>query len=574
MRASRRNVAYGVSLLAILAVAGLILPAMACDAAWYNSGWGERKPVTIDRTKVVSDQKDFPVLISLSADPDLAARLQSSGNDLIFTLADGTTKIPLKIESYSPATGALTAWVKVPYLSSGSDTQLFMYYQNPSAQNQQDRTTDWSEKYQGNWRKRDIISWVQTEFNNHNNPSTFARMGAQEGRPQAPAAVATPTPTPVVTPAPTPVTATDTAPVATQQWSDCGWNYRKAITIDHTKVVADQADFPVLVNLASDASLAAHAQPSGNDILFTLSDEKTKVPHKIESYSSTSGALVAWVRVPVLSSTTDTVLYMYYGDPSAAVQQDTSGDWSYRFRGTWSRKAIASWVQTKYNNQMNPSTFLSVGPEMFPPQSCTGTPAPTPTPSPVTTVTPTPTPAAADQAGPTPEPTVAPVDPTPAPTVAPVDPTPSPTVADPAPTVTPTATPTPVPFTCPDNVSPLVTPDGSTVGCVALTNDWSTDDASDLVDTVYVTYTLADTYCLKSADIAVTFDSTYVPPQVTQPFDASTCTRSYTFSVPLGDTGDAAYLYVIAHGFVTSGVTPGDIEITSPANPIYYIIQG
>ncbi|HVN76934.1 MAG TPA: glycoside hydrolase family 44 protein, partial [Thermoanaerobaculaceae bacterium] len=91
-----------------------------------------------------------------------------------------------------------------------------------------------------------------------------------------PAATVTPTPTPTLPP---------DDPTQTTQWTDCGWNYRKSITIDHTKVLADQKDFPVLINVNSDPSLATHAQTSGKDFLFTLGDMKTKVPHKIETFT-------------------------------------------------------------------------------------------------------------------------------------------------------------------------------------------------------------------------------------------------------------------------------------------------
>ena len=547
---------YGFTLLVILALLGMAMPAMASDAGWYDTGWGYRKAITIDRTKVVTDQKDFPVMIILGSDSDLAARAQNTGNDLIFTLSDGTTKLPVKVESFTKSNGALVAWVKVPLLSSIENTVLYMYFGNPGASKQQDTPSAWTDTYKGNWKKKDIISWVQTELNNHNSPSTFYSVGTAEAQPLValPASTAEPT----VTPTPTPAPVADSAPTQTQVWNDCGWSYLRAITIDKTKVVADQTDFPILISIPSDPGLAAHAQPTGNDILFTLSDETNKVPHKIESYTSTTGALVAWVKVPTLSSTVNTVLYLYYGNPSAPAQQDTMNTWSYRYKGAWSRKAIASWVQTKYNNQMYPFTFLSIGPEVFQPQSC-ATPVPTTTPT----------------VAPTPGPTTDPVDPTPTPT--PVDPTPIP------PTVEPTPTPTPA-FTCPADSYRLVTPDGVTAGCVAVTNDWTIEPTTDettgettdaFMNTLSVSYTMADTFCLKSADIATTLTEVMVPDQYTQSFDPLACTNSYTFSIPLGDTGDIPHVYLYANGVVqkvTSGTSSADIDVLIPENPIEYLM--
>src|SRR3972149_700500 len=107
------------------------------------------------------------------------------------------------------------------------------------------------------------------------------------------------------------------------------WQLRKTITIDATKVSSGpHTNFPVLINLASDASLAANAQADGDDILFTSSDGTTKLSHEIEKYGSSTGELVAWVKVPSLSSSSNTPLYMYYGNDAAASQQDATGVWS------------------------------------------------------------------------------------------------------------------------------------------------------------------------------------------------------------------------------------------------------
>ncbi len=118
-------------------------------------------------------------------------------------------------------------------------------------------------------------------------------------------------------------------------WYSGSWAYRKTITIDHTKVGATLTSFPFLVTYASDTDLAADAQDDGDDILFTSADGSTKLDHEIETFSGSTGALVAWVEVPSLSSTVDTVLYLYYGNGSAASQQNVTGVWDSNFKGVW-----------------------------------------------------------------------------------------------------------------------------------------------------------------------------------------------------------------------------------------------
>jgi PKD repeat protein len=114
-----------------------------------------------------------------------------------------------------------------------------------------------------------------------------------------------------------------------------GWNYRKNITTIRDKVSGSHTNFPLLVNLASDADLAARARSDGYDIYFTDSDGTTKLPHEIEKYTSSTGALVAWVKVPTLSNSANTTIFMYYGCTTASDQQDKNNVWDTGFKGVW-----------------------------------------------------------------------------------------------------------------------------------------------------------------------------------------------------------------------------------------------
>jgi len=135
--------------------------------------------------------------------------------------------------------------------------------------------------------------------------------------------------------------------VSNYGWYDANWLYRKKIIIDHTKVPATQNDFPVLISL-SDVDISGKAQHGGNDILFTSSDGVTKLSHEIESYTWNSGALVAWVKVPTLSSTADTVLYMYYGNAATGSQQNTADVWSNGFQAVWHLTEVGTGTASDY----------------------------------------------------------------------------------------------------------------------------------------------------------------------------------------------------------------------------------
>jgi hypothetical protein len=115
------------------------------------------------------------------------------------------------------------------------------------------------------------------------------------------------------------------------------YGYQRTITIAHAKVSASSnlTNFPVLISLAADADLAAHAQSSGNDILFTDSSGINKLNHEIETYNSTTGQLIVWVQVPSVSPAVDTAIYMYYGNPSASSQQSKTLVWDANYQGVW-----------------------------------------------------------------------------------------------------------------------------------------------------------------------------------------------------------------------------------------------
>jgi len=131
-----------------------------------------------------------------------------------------------------------------------------------------------------------------------------------------------------------------------EPWYDTNWQYRRAITIDHTQVqdVADPsityADFPVLVY----ATGLSHINANGTDIRFTLSDATTELPREIESYSSSDGTLYAWVEVTLTkdsSDSSDDVIYMYYGNASATTEPDADAPygsenvWDSNFKAVW-----------------------------------------------------------------------------------------------------------------------------------------------------------------------------------------------------------------------------------------------
>ena len=88
-------------------------------------------------------------------------------------------------------------------------------------------------------------------------------------------------------------------------------------------------------NLATVANGGSVGKSNGNDILFTASDGASKLNHEIESYNAATGQLIAWVNVPTLSASVNTVIYVYYGNGTAGNQQNPGGVWDSNFEGVW-----------------------------------------------------------------------------------------------------------------------------------------------------------------------------------------------------------------------------------------------
>jgi len=77
------------------------------------------------------------------------------------------------------------------------------------------------------------------------------------------------------------------------------------------------------------------AQGGGDDILFTPVGSTNKLSHELELYDPAVSQLVAWVRIPELSASVGNTLYLYYGVPGAANQEDPTNVWINGYVGVW-----------------------------------------------------------------------------------------------------------------------------------------------------------------------------------------------------------------------------------------------
>jgi len=107
---------------------------------------------------------------------------------------------------------------------------------------------------------------------------------------------------------------------------------RKRLTVQGSEVPSAQAGFPVLVRFASDASLALYADPTGLDIYFQ-DTAGNPLPFERESYTSSTGALVAWVKMDLTGANQD--FYIYYGDGNQSEKSIASAVWDSEYEAVY-----------------------------------------------------------------------------------------------------------------------------------------------------------------------------------------------------------------------------------------------
>ncbi|MFQ6053175.1 MAG: DUF2341 domain-containing protein [Candidatus Bathyarchaeia archaeon] len=112
-----------------------------------------------------------------------------------------------------------------------------------------------------------------------------------------------------------------------QVWNG-SWTYQRDVTVNHQYIGTDLEDFPLLVVLNSSAPQSfnySRTQPNGEDIRFTDASDQP-LDYEIEKWND-GGESFIWVKVPYISGSSDTTLYIHYGNPQAEDGQNPQGVW-------------------------------------------------------------------------------------------------------------------------------------------------------------------------------------------------------------------------------------------------------
>ncbi len=141
-----------------------------------------------------------------------------------------------------------------------------------------------------------------------------------------------------------------------------GYSYCRIITIDHTKVGpvnnTDQTNFPLLFSgtysyLATVANGGYVQNANGYDINFTSdSGGTTFLSYERELYT-TSGAVALWVKIPTLSHTSDTTIYLHYGNAGATDPTNKTAVWDTNYKGVWHLAESGNGTAGEYKDSTN-----------------------------------------------------------------------------------------------------------------------------------------------------------------------------------------------------------------------------
>jgi hypothetical protein len=110
-----------------------------------TAGWAHKRQLTINNSDL-NQLDSFPLLVILD---DTRIHYSATGADLRFADAGGA-QLAYEIETWNPS-GKSYVWVNVPTIAAMSMTDIWMYYDNPSATDDQMPALVWDASFIGVW---------------------------------------------------------------------------------------------------------------------------------------------------------------------------------------------------------------------------------------------------------------------------------------------------------------------------------------------------------------------------------------------------------------------------------------
>lgn len=128
----------------------------ACTVAppdnWYDPSYLKRRKLTIPKARVQGSHVDFPVAV-VFLDMAVVAGL-GPADKLVFTDA---AENPIDHEIALSEAARLIAWVELPVVSAADDVVFYVYYDNPDAAMTADPVATWSNKFLAVWHLEEPV---------------------------------------------------------------------------------------------------------------------------------------------------------------------------------------------------------------------------------------------------------------------------------------------------------------------------------------------------------------------------------------------------------------------------------
>ena len=342
--------------------------------AWYSTAWGYRKQIIIASSQVSgsSNLTNFPVLISLPSDSNLASSAESNGNDILFTAADGLTKLNHEIETYTSSNGQLNAWVNVPSVSPTANTVIYMYYGNSSAPNQQSPAHAWDSNFIGVWHLPNGSTLSANDSTANANNGSISGAGAVSGEIGGGASFNGSSSNISVGNA---SSVRITGPITMSAWVNVAafpqannWSYIIGKGYDGT----NEGYFLRLTQNGSVIQLNAGSDSAGNNqVLWPISGWNTNTwHHVVGTYDGTNwnvyldGALKASATQAIGAIPSSLGVYLGGANINGTLTRFWNGDLDEVHLSNIARSP--DWIKTEYNNQSSPSSFSSLGTQQTP----------------------------------------------------------------------------------------------------------------------------------------------------------------------------------------------------------------
>ena len=168
------TIVFFVVIMALSSVFVLIPPMQKTVSAETVDQFSYYKTVTFDHDQVPSTLTNFPVVVNLSSDTDLASDALDSGYDIAF-FDDEDNQLAHEIELFNGTTGQLVAWVNVTSLSSSEDTVISMYYGDSDIGSSAENVTGtWNGNYLAVWHFHEASGNIIDSTSNDNDGSTIS----------------------------------------------------------------------------------------------------------------------------------------------------------------------------------------------------------------------------------------------------------------------------------------------------------------------------------------------------------------------------------------------------------------